>query len=203
MWVGADGAIFVVSCSSTRDGEGWGGAAAGVCVCVSETGGPGEGVGCGAQQPYLARSLLEGGGVREGEAENSPGCSCKGASMGGVGGCTHGGVDEHLREPLRDTQEVSITLTPMLQVGHRCTAHQIGGRRQSFLGGSVCLRPEVVGGARGGASQRLISAPRRAEPGSAEASETQRWGQVEVDFMPRTNNSSSKQSIYFIRHSPT
>lgn len=36
--------------------------------------------------------------------------------MGGVGGCTHGGVDEHLRVPLRDTQEVSITLTPMLQV---------------------------------------------------------------------------------------
>lgn len=38
--------------------------------------------------------------------------------MGGAGGCTLGGVDEHLRvedEPLRDTQEVSITLTPMLQ----------------------------------------------------------------------------------------
>lgn len=170
---------------------------------MSETGGPGEGVGGGAQQPYLARSLLEGGGVREGEAENSPGCSCKGASMGGVGGCTHGGVDEHLREPLRDTQEVSITLTPMLQVGHRCTAHQIEGRGQSSRGGLVCPCPEVVGSVKGGASQPLIGAPRRAEPGSAEASKTQRWEQVEVDFMPRTNNISSKQSTYFIRHSPT
>lgn len=40
------------------------------------------------------------------------------ASAGGVGGCTLGGVEEVLRadeEPLRDTQEVSITLTPMLQ----------------------------------------------------------------------------------------
>lgn len=201
--MGADGDVFVVSCSSTRDGEGGRGEQQQVCVCVSETGGPGEGVGCGAQQPYLARSLLEGGGVREGEAENSPGCSCKGASMGGVGGCTHGGVDEHLREPLRDTQEVSITLTPMLQVGHRCKAHQIEGRGQSFLGGLVCPRPGVVGGANGGASQPLVSAPRRAEPGSAEASKTQRWGQVEVDFMPRTNNISSKQSIFFLRHSPT
>lgn len=184
-------APFLLSAAATHvTARGRGGAAAG--VCVSETGGPGEGVGCGAQQPYLARSLLEGGGVREGEAENSPGCSCKGASMGGVGGCTHGGVDEHLREPLRDTQEVSITLTPMLQVGHRCKAHQIEGRGQSFPGGLVCPRLEVVGGVKGGASQPLISAPRRAEPGSAEASKTQRWGQVEVDFMPRTNNISSK-----------
>lgn len=38
----------------------------------------------GASQPYLARSLLVGGGVREGEAENSPGCSGMGASMGGA-----------------------------------------------------------------------------------------------------------------------
>lgn len=38
----------------------------------------------GASQPYLARSLLVGGGVTEGEAENSPGCSGMGASMGGA-----------------------------------------------------------------------------------------------------------------------
>lgn len=72
----------------------------------------------GPQLPYLARSLLVGGGVGEGEAENSPGCSGMSASMGGVGGCTLGGVDKDLRvddDPLRDTQEVSITLTPMLQ----------------------------------------------------------------------------------------
>lgn len=83
--------------------EGWGG----------ETGGR-----VGPQLPYLARSLLVGGGVGEGEAENSPGCSGMSASMGGVGGCTLGGVDKDLRvddDPLRDTQEVSITLTPMLQ----------------------------------------------------------------------------------------
>lgn len=72
----------------------------------------------GAQQPYLARSLLVGGGVGEGDVEKSPGCSGMRASEGGAGGCTLGGVDEVLREedePLRDTQEVSITLTPMLQ----------------------------------------------------------------------------------------
>lgn len=88
------------------------GAAGGRCV-RGETGGRG-----GARQPYLARSLLVGGGVGEGEVEISPGCSGMRASMGGVGGCTLGGVEEHLREedePLRDTQEVSITLTPMLQ----------------------------------------------------------------------------------------
>lgn len=56
--------------------------------------------------------------MREGEAESSPGCSGMGASVGGAWWCTLGGVDEHLRvvdKPLRDTQEVSITLTPMLQ----------------------------------------------------------------------------------------
>lgn len=54
----------------------------------------------------------------EGVAENSPGCSGMRASVGGRGVCTLGGVEEVLRvddEPLRDTQEVSITLTPMLQ----------------------------------------------------------------------------------------
>lgn len=72
----------------------------------------------GAQRPYLARSLLVGGGVGEGDAENSPGCSGMRASVGGTGGSMPGGMEEVLRvegEPLRDTQEVSITLTPMLQ----------------------------------------------------------------------------------------
>lgn len=88
----------------------------------------------GASQPYLARSLLVGGGVREGEAENSPGCSGMGASMGGAKGCTLGGVDEHLRVdgPLRDTQVVSMTLTPMLQ-WDKITANQ---RRRGLVGGS-------------------------------------------------------------------
>lgn len=53
--------------------------------------------------------------------------------MGGVGGCTHGGVEEHLRVPLRDTQEVSITLTPMLQVRtqrhSRSILREVGQRR--------------------------------------------------------------------------
>lgn len=88
----------------------------------------------GASQPYLARSLLVGGGVREGEAESSPGCSGMGASMGGAKGCTLGGVDEHLRVdgPLRDTQVVSMTLTPMLQ-WDKITANQ---RRRGLVGGS-------------------------------------------------------------------
>lgn len=54
----------------------------------------------------------------EGDPEGSPGGSGASASEGGVGARTLGGVDEVLREddePLRDTQEVSITLTPMLQ----------------------------------------------------------------------------------------
>lgn len=74
--------------------------------------------GTGARQPYLARSLLVGGGAGEGQAEKSPGCSGTSPSVGGRGGCTLGGVEEHLREedePRRDTHVVSITLTPMLQ----------------------------------------------------------------------------------------
>lgn len=70
----------------------------------------------GAQQPYLARSLPAGGGVGKGDAESSP-CSGMRASEGRRGDCTPRGVEELLRaddEPLRDTQEVSITLTPML-----------------------------------------------------------------------------------------
>lgn len=76
---------------------------------------------------YLVLSLLMGGGVCEGEVERSPACSGFSESEGGMGGWTLGGVDELLRddeEPLRDTQEVSITRTPILQRG-RHTANQI------------------------------------------------------------------------------
>lgn len=66
-----------------------------------------------AYQPY--HILSPGGGVAEGEVlQNSPGCS----GMSESGPCKPGGVDEVLRasvdEPLRDTQEVSMTRTPML-----------------------------------------------------------------------------------------
>lgn len=66
-----------------------------------------------ASQSY--QTLSPGGGVAEGEVlQNSPGCS----GMSESGPCKPGGVDEVLRanvdEPLRDTQEVSMTRTPML-----------------------------------------------------------------------------------------
>ena len=54
----------------------------------------------------------------EGDVEKSPGCSGRSTSEGRAGGSMPGGVEEVLRaedEPRRDTQEVSITLTPMLQ----------------------------------------------------------------------------------------
>lgn len=67
-----------------------------------------------ASRPYQTRS--PGGGVAEGEMlQKSPGCS----GMSESGPCKPGGVDEVLRasvdEPLRDTQEVSMTRTPMLR----------------------------------------------------------------------------------------
>lgn len=124
----------------------------------------------GARQPYLARSLLVGGGVREGEAENSPGCSGMGASVGGAGGCTLGGVDEHLRvedEPLRDTQEVSITLTPMLQWDRDAQPIKSKEGVCEVQGGSGFL---IVRGAGKGASLSVIytiSVLKRPDPGSA------------------------------------
>lgn len=79
----------------------------------------------------------------EGEAEISPGCSGMRASVGGAWGCKLGGVEEHLRvedEPLRDTQEVSITLTPMLQWDR--DAQPIKSREE----GPVCVRFKEEGG---------------------------------------------------------
>lgn len=70
---------------------------------------------------YLVLSPLMGGGVWQGEVERSTGCSGFSESEGGAGGWTLGGVDELLRddeEPLRDTQDVSMTRTPIL---HRDT----------------------------------------------------------------------------------
>lgn len=65
------------------------------------------------------QTLSPGGGVADGEVTNSPGCSGMRVSAGEPGPCMPGGVDEALRvsvaEPLRDTQEVSITRTPILE----------------------------------------------------------------------------------------
>lgn len=56
--------------------------------------------------------------MADGEASSSPGCSGMSVSAGDPGPCMPGGVEEALRtsveEPLRDTQEVSITRTPIL-----------------------------------------------------------------------------------------
>lgn len=64
------------------------------------------------------QTLSVGGGVTDEEAPSSTGCSAMSTSAGPEP-ATPGGVDEVLRasvaEPLRDTQEVSITRTPMLQ----------------------------------------------------------------------------------------
>lgn len=91
-----------------------------------------------ASQPY--QTLSPGGGVAEGEVlQNSPGCS----GMSESGPCRPGGVDEVLRasvdEPLRDTQEVSMTRTPMLWwlggKGGGIKISMSGNHRQSGDGG--------------------------------------------------------------------
>lgn len=68
------------------------------------------------------QTLSPGGGVADGEVASSPGCSGMSVSAGEPGPCMPGGVEEALRtsvdEPLRDTQEVSITRTPMLETKH-------------------------------------------------------------------------------------
>lgn len=92
--------------NSDDDGAGGGGGSHDDQECSRE--------GITASQPY--QTLSPGGGVAEGEVlQNSPGCS----GMSESGPCKPGGVDEVLRasvdEPLRDTQEVSMTRTPMLR----------------------------------------------------------------------------------------
>lgn len=160
----------------------------------------------GARQPYLARSLLVGGGVREGEAENSPGCSGMGASVGGAGGCTLGGVDEHLRvedEPLRDTQEVSITLTPMLQWDRDAQPIKSKEGVCEVQGGSGFL---IVRGAGKGASLSVIytiSVLKRPDPGSASRVSTPptqpcMGGGV---LHARTDNISSTQCLAYMYNS--
>lgn len=68
------------------------------------------------------QNLSPSGGVADGEVASSPGCSGMSVSPGEPGPCMPGGVDEALRarvdEPLRDTQEVSMTRTPMLEEKH-------------------------------------------------------------------------------------
>lgn len=68
------------------------------------------------------QNLSPGGGVADGEVASSPGCSGMSVSPGEPGPCIPGGVEEALRasvdEPLRDTQDVSITRTPILEKNH-------------------------------------------------------------------------------------
>lgn len=74
-------------------------------------------------QAYLVRSAPGWRPRLDGESEgtmgSSGGCSGRGdgRSAGGAGGCMEGGAHDPFRpaeEPLRATQDVSITLTPML-----------------------------------------------------------------------------------------
>lgn len=72
------------------------------------------------------QNLSPGGGVADGEVVSSPGCSGMSVSAGEPGPCMPGGVEEVFRtsvdEPLRDTQEVSITRTPILETKHKSRA---------------------------------------------------------------------------------
>lgn len=73
--------------------------------------------------------LSPGGGVADGEVESSPGCSGMSVSAGEPGPCMPGGVEEVLRarvaEPFRDTQEVSITRTPILETNTQRESHTV------------------------------------------------------------------------------
>lgn len=84
---------------------------------------------------YQTRS--PGGGVVDGEVENSPGCSGIRVSAEEPGPCKPGGVEEVLRvsvvDPLRDTQEVSITRTPILETN-------------TYPSSFMLLKKEVSGG---------------------------------------------------------
>ena len=68
----------------------------------------------------------QGGGVGEGEVTSSPGCSGMRLSAE-PGPCRPGGVDDVFRtsvdEPLRDTQLVSITRTPILGIHTHAHTH--------------------------------------------------------------------------------
>lgn len=99
-----------------------------------------------ASSTYLAHSAPGGKpklvGVGEGVAEMSRDCSGIGdwgvaaRSEGGAGGCMAGGVEDALRTmevPLRATQEVSITRTPMLWGGNTETLpYHLGSNVQSI-----------------------------------------------------------------------
>lgn len=73
------------------------------------------------------QTLSPSGGVADGDVASSPGCSGISVSAGDPGPCIPGGVEEALRtsvvEPLRDTQEVSITRTPMLETNTNRKSH--------------------------------------------------------------------------------
>jgi hypothetical protein len=76
---------------------------------------------------YLGRSMVGCRPMPDGESAGTTGlsgvCSSRGdgrgaaSSAGGAGGCMEGGAQDAFRpaeEPLRATQDVSMTLTPML-----------------------------------------------------------------------------------------
>lgn len=85
---------------------------------------------------YQIRS--PGGGVADGEVACSPGCSGMSESAGDPGPCTPGGVDEVFRvsvaEPFRDTQEVSITRTPILWTNKYNKSYEKGGGERGQRG---------------------------------------------------------------------
>ncbi len=76
------------------------------------------------------QTLSPGGGVADGEVASSPGCSGIRVSAGEPGPCMPGGVEEAFRasvaEPLRDTQEVSMTRTPILETSTYRESMMIG-----------------------------------------------------------------------------
>lgn len=128
----------------------------------------------GSRRAYLVRSApgcrprLDG--ESEGTAGSSGGCSRRGegrgaaSSSGGAGGCVEGGAHDPFRpaeEPLRATQDVSITLTPMLvrdtktrAYPPRQTAGALPPKRHIQAGrcwnSSAALAPSRARGARGG-----------------------------------------------------
>lgn len=86
------------------------------------------------------QNLSPGGGVMDGEVTSSPGCSGMSVSAGEPGPCMPGGVDEVFRasvdEPLRETQEVSITRTPMLEINTYTESYMTKRKRCEVSGGS-------------------------------------------------------------------
>lgn len=96
--------------------------------------------------PY--QNLSPGGGVADREVASSPGCSGMSVSAGEPGPCKPGGVDEVFRasvdEPLRETQEVSITRTPTLEINTYTESHMMIRNHYEVSGGSKERRGKKV-----------------------------------------------------------